>query len=150
LEPQILERDEIWVDDLLNRKDDARFIIDFLSRRSKELVEVGGAKSFVLNINSEWGQGKTFFLTGLTQQLSSEGYLAVYINAWIDDHAPDPLIAIVSALDEALKPFVNRAEKVKKIWQNAKSAGGQIVVTAAAGGAKQLIKKMIGGAAQRQ
>ncbi|MGP0040683.1 MAG: P-loop NTPase fold protein, partial [Rhodomicrobium sp.] len=84
MKDQNAPQNDIWQDDLLGRQRDARFLADFLSRRSKELVEKGEGKSYVLNINSPWGQGKTFFLRRLASQLTVENNLSVYINAWTD------------------------------------------------------------------
>jgi hypothetical protein len=120
----------MWREDLLGRAGDARFLIDFLSRRSRELAHAGQAKSFVLNINAEWGQGKTFFLRRLANQLAQEGYVSVYINAWTDDHAPDPLVAVIAALDHALQPFCKKQNEIKRVWDNAKTNGLGVVSAA--------------------
>ena len=144
LQHEAAPQTDIWQEDLLERQQDARFLIDFLSRRSRELVEKGEAKSYVLNINSAWGQGKTFFLRRLVKQLAEENYVSVYINAWTDDHAQDPLVAVIAALDEALKPFTKKYSSLKKVWQTTKSSGLEIVSAAVVHATKQLLKRAIG------
>lgn len=130
MEQENANQSHMWRDDLLDREGDARFLIDFLSRRSEELADSGQAKSFVLNINAEWGQGKTFFLRRLTSQLAEEGYVSVYINAWNDSHAPDPLVAVIAALDHALRPFFKKQNAIKNVWDIAKVNGLQVASAA--------------------
>jgi hypothetical protein len=134
LEQEESSNGDLWRDDLLDRKGEARFLIDFLSRRSLQLAEKGQAKSFVLNINAEWGQGKSFFLRRFASQLAQEGHVAVYINAWTDDHAPDPLIALIAALDVALQPFAEKKEAIGNVWEAAKASALGITRTAAMNG----------------
>ena len=77
--------DDIWQDDLLDRRSDAEFLIEFLTRRTDERGVAGKTKSYVLNIDAEWGFGKTFFLERLARHLKAENYLCAHINAWKDD-----------------------------------------------------------------
>lgn len=135
---------EIWRDDLLGRQRDCSFLIDFLSRRSDELAAKNQSKSYVLNINAKWGQGKTFFLKRFASQLHENNFVSVYVNSWTDDHAPDPLVPVISALDRALKPFTTKKGAIKKAWEVTKENGLRIVSTAIIHGTKQAIKKAVG------
>lgn len=58
---------------------------------------------FVLALDSPWGTGKTTVVRMLRRTLEIEGFQCVYFNAWKDDYVTDPLIPMVSAIDE-LKP----------------------------------------------
>lgn len=137
--------DTIWKDDLLDRRSDARRIIDFVTGRVAERIAIGKTGSYVLNIDAAWGQGKTFFLDRLSRQLELEGYVAVNVNAWRDDHADDPLLAIIAAIDDRLEPGTT-PEALRSLWTGAKKAGLQILTTAAKGAAKVVAKKLIGDA----
>lgn len=136
--------EDIWHDDLLDRQSDAQFLIDFLVRRVGERQAAGLTKSYVLNLNAKWGQGKTYFLKRLAQQLEADGYLAVYVNAWEDDHAEDPLIAVISAIDTVMKSHFKKKKKLKEAWDVAKRSGVEIAITAAKRGLSKLAKKAIG------
>src|SRR5581483_3530185 len=122
--------EEIWKDDLLDRRSDASLLIEFLLGRLDERKAEGRRSSYVLNLDSEWGQGKTFFLKRLEQQLMSEGYLVAYVNAWEDDHADDPLIAVMSSIDEALKSNFKIRSRVLNAWSAIKRSGLEIAITA--------------------
>jgi hypothetical protein len=132
----------IWANDLLGRETDARFLIDFLTQRVAERGMRKLQKTYCLNLNSGWGKGKTFFLTRLKKQLEEEGYPCAYINAWNDDHAGTPLISVMAAIDETLKPFLTPSSR--KFWQGAKENSLQIAAAAGRGLAKQALKKYIG------
>jgi len=58
---------------------------------------------FVLALDSPWGTGKTTVVRMLRCSLLNDGFECVYFNAWKDDYVTDPLIPMVSAIDE-LKP----------------------------------------------
>jgi len=135
---------EIWSDDLLGRHDDADFLITFLTRRIEERVREGRSKSYVLNLNSGWGQGKTFFLKRLKKELDKRGHLSAYINAWEDDHADTPLIAVMSAIEEAMQPHFASRRNLKSLWNGVKKNGATIAVAALKGSAKNLTAKVIG------
>lgn len=121
------KKKDIWADDYLDRKSDARFLIDFLSARATSKKDAGHPASFVLNLDARWGEGKTHFLTRLQQQLHDEQYLAVYVNAWSIDHMDDPLIPILSGLQNALKPFLSSEKPTGKLIKNLKSNAGKIL-----------------------
>ncbi|MBJ7544747.1 KAP family P-loop NTPase fold protein [Rhodomicrobium udaipurense] len=110
-----------WSDDHLGRREEAEFLKKFLLGRTDERAERG--QSFVLNIDAPWGQGKSFFLKRFARDLEKDGYTAVIIDAWADDHAADPLVAILAALDEVLSRLTG---KKRKGWADAKSQGAKV------------------------
>jgi len=136
--------EDIWADDLLGRRADAQFLKQFLIRRIEERSEEGRKRSYVLNLDARWGHGKTFFLTRFKQQLEAEGYLAVYVNAWEDDHAQDPMIAVMAAIDETIGPHLKKKKMLAKVWGATKSSFGEILVTALTHGAKKAASKVLG------
>lgn len=144
MDDDIHAKQGIWEQDLLGRERDAVFLISFLTRRIEEREHEGHARSYVLNLNARWGQGKTFFLTRLQQQLASQGYLVAYVNAWEDDHADDPLIAVMSAIDQTINPLLKKKSVLEKAWGNTKKSGLNIAVAMAKSSAIHLTKKAVG------
>jgi hypothetical protein len=119
------EVDEIWKRDALNRREDARYLQNYLSARYKAKPEEPG---FVLAINADWGYGKSFMLDRWKQEAIFLGYPAIYFDAWQNDFTSDPLLAFISELEEGLtthfqkipitKSAKTKALKVlKKVWK---------------------------------
>jgi len=86
-----------WEHDKLKRKQFAVHLIELLLNR------YDNRDSFIANLDAPWGQGKTFFLENLSKQLLDEGYTVAYVNAWQDDRTNTPLIAVLSAIDNAVR-----------------------------------------------
>ena len=120
------DRNAIWSDDRLGRRQDAEFLATFLRNRSEELTARKILRSYVLNVDAEWGSGKTFFLTHLQRHLQFDGHRAVYINAWRDDFAEDPLIAVMAAIDAEVAKDIEKPGPVASAWKAAKASGGKI------------------------
>ena len=57
---------ELWQDDMLGRQDDAEFLSDYLIAKCK--TEDDTNSSYVLNIDADWGFGKTYFMKQLEQE----------------------------------------------------------------------------------
>jgi len=55
---------------------------------------------FVLALDSPWGTGKSTVIRMLRAGLEVDGYRCVYFNAWKVDYVSDPLVPMVSAIDE--------------------------------------------------
>lgn len=55
---------------------------------------------FVLALDSPWGTGKTTIVKMLQAKLAMDQYQCLYFNAWKVDYVTDPLVALVSALDD--------------------------------------------------
>lgn len=135
---------DAWADDKLNRQRDAQFIIEFLINRSTERKERGLPRSYVLNVNASWGSGKTFFLTRLKQELESKRYIVALVNAWRDDHADDPLLAVMSSIDDALRPYVANDEAQQETLQTVWRVGASVAVAAGKGALIHWAKKGLG------
>jgi predicted KAP-like P-loop ATPase len=92
--------------DKLDRSKYAKFLTDFLSSRKNE--------SYVMNLNAEWGAGKTYFLQRWFHEIK-EAHPATYIDAWKNDFSEDPLLTVISAITETLESNCNvSAETYKK------------------------------------
>ncbi|MDN7131762.1 P-loop NTPase fold protein [Halomonas sp. MC140] len=104
-----------WDNDLLGRVEVAQFLQNLLE--SDEDINV-------INIDSPWGTGKTFFLENWKAQLEKDRGV-VYFNAWKKDYTGDPFVSLVSAikdqlseqrgidpeLEKSLEGFVEKASK---------------------------------------
>lgn len=133
----------IWADDRLARQQDARFLIDFLVSRVREKKRRGEVASYVLNLDARWGQGKSFFLERFVRQLEAEGFIAANVNAWRDDHADDPLVAVLSAVDQALQPFL-RSREVRQAFGIVKRNAGTIALAVGKGVIGTLAQRYVG------
>jgi len=136
--------DEIWKGDLLKRREDAQMLQDFLVRRHAERKEDGEKGAYVVNLNAGWGHGKTFFMERFHRQLEVSGHAAAFVNAWRDDSSKEPVVAVMSAIEMALKPHFAKEDAARKIWNAAKANSATIVATLAKGAARQLLKKGVG------
>lgn len=116
-----------WNDDKLNRKEDAEYLTDYLLNR----FTIKKEEPFVLNIDAEWGFGKTYFLTNWRSNLKSKGCEVVYFNAWEKDFTDNPLLGFISAIDKELKPFLskkaNASQKTK--WNKFKLAAAPLLLS---------------------
>lgn len=115
-----------WEDDLLGRQKDADFLYKFLIAQSRKRAAQSENRSYVLNIDAKWGDGKSFFLSRFRRQLSNSGHIAVYVNAWGDDFADDPLTAVMAAIDDEVKSHAKPETAIAKAWEAAKSTGGRV------------------------
>lgn len=113
---------DIWAGDLLGRKEEAIYLQRFIENAFKLENASKSPSSFVLNINSGWGQGKTWFLTRLADQLR-HNHAVVYFDAWKNDFTKDALLSFVSVIcDELSKRFAKKnnvqgkIETVKKVF----------------------------------
>lgn len=91
------------LDDKLNRKDEAKFLINYLTKR----YEVKDKEdSFVLNINAKWGYGKTFFLQLLEKELKERKHEVIFFDAWKNDFTKEPLLAFFSEINSSIENYL--------------------------------------------
>ncbi|OAE39709.1 KAP family P-loop NTPase fold protein [Brucella intermedia] len=133
----------IWEGDQLNREPHAAFLQKFLTERTLRKAKENGG-SYVLNIDAEWGLGKSFFLDRFAQQLSLSGHAVVQINAWKDDYTDDPFVAVLAAIDQVIAPYLDKKGNVASAWDTAKNVAAPIAIKTAAGIGKTLFKKYVG------
>lgn len=136
---------EYFENDHFNRIEDAELIERFLTKRVQEKKFGNVVGTYVLNLDSAWGTGKTYFLDGLEKYLSSTdggSHLVVNIDAWKDDYSDDPLPYITSSIHSSIIKKLGTGAKIpsKKLAESL----GKIVVAGAKGGAGQLAKKAFG------
>ncbi|WP_429067137.1 KAP family P-loop NTPase fold protein [Aeromonas bestiarum] len=99
---QVLIDGDLYNPDCLGRAKYAEFLTAFLKGQDKE-------KPYVLNLNSEWGSGKTYFLKRWKHDLSSQ-HPVIYIDAWKNDHSNDPLMSVVSSVITQLRAKTDKNE----------------------------------------
>lgn len=139
-----------WANDLLHRKQDASLLLNYIQRLRNNWAKQNVQRSFVLNIDATWGEGKTYFLTQLSEQLKADDMLVAYVNAWEDDHAEDPLVPIIVALDQAIKIRFPASQEARDTWDTVKTAVPRVVVAFARGAIITAAKRMVGEDAQKE
>lgn len=90
----------------------------------------------VLALNAKWGAGKTTFIKMWQQKLKNADYCTLYFNAWECDYTTDPLIAMLSKLEE----LHGDQETYQKIASNL----GRILWAVTISAGKQFIKNKVG------
>ncbi len=110
-----MSNNTVWNGDLLNRKGEGDYLITYLVNRYNNNPD----SPFVLNINAEWGFGKTYFLKNLTKDLENKKHPVVYFDAWKNDFTDNPLLAFMSELNTSLDVYLNNASKAKSFFQDA-------------------------------
>ncbi len=117
-----------WAHDKLHRRADGEHLIKVMIERY-EARKAAGRGSYILNIDAAWGTGKTFFLDNLAMDLR-QNHVVGMVNAWQDDHANDPLITVMAAIEDALQPFLDEGGVVKEAFDKGKQALGIVAAEA--------------------
>lgn len=132
---------ETWEHDHLDRIEVARFLTDYLTSIYLEDNPDLSAGHFVLNLNSTWGQGKTFLLKKWAADLEQAKYPIVMFDAWENDFSKAPLVGFISELYTSLDPWLKRVAPARramvKVMESAKKIIGAsvgVVAGAAAAG----------------
>lgn len=136
--------EDIWVGDLLGRKAEGAYLRRYIERLYD--ADKKDQTSFVLNINSEWGHGKTWFLKNLSRELR-QNHPVVYFDAWKNDFSNDALLSFVSVVCDELsklfwkdKPISQKIIKVKSIFSSLSKSALPILLSVLA---KQLTGKAL-------
>lgn len=82
------------------------------------------------------------------RSLEARGHVVAIVNAWADDHADDPLLSFVTAIDGALQ--VGAAGKLKKPLSKLSQVAGQVVAAGAKGLVKQTATRFLGDEATKE
>ena len=107
--------------DQLGRAKYAQFLTGYLAGFTNE--------PYVMNLNAEWGAGKSWFLQRWYHTVKAQ-HPAAYIDAWKNDFSDDPLLTVASGLLEALESSEApnaaaekyRASSLRKLGQFIKGA----------------------------
>lgn len=97
--------------DRLDRAKYAEFLTGMLASQGYFTAADGSEekRNYVLNLNSEWGSGKTYFLRRWESSLK-ERYPVVYIDAWKQDYSDDPLVTVITSIITQLREQAGRDE----------------------------------------
>nr|WP_236281147.1 P-loop NTPase fold protein [Aeromonas veronii] len=96
--------EEILSADRLERARYAEFL-------TKYLAAEGTQRNYVLNLNAEWGAGKTWFIKRWYMELKAH-YPTVYIDAWQQDFSDDPLLTVISSIIDQLKMIAGKENPI--------------------------------------
>ncbi|WP_421255156.1 KAP family P-loop NTPase fold protein [Aeromonas sp. 600282] len=110
-----------------DRLDRARYA-EFLT---KYLAAEGKQRNYVLNLNAEWGAGKTWFIKRWYMELKAH-YPTVYIDAWQQDFSDDPLLTVISSIIEQLRDATGKTvaipDGIKSKLLGLLKVGGKLVL----------------------
>ncbi|MGK3372890.1 KAP family P-loop NTPase fold protein, partial [Citrobacter youngae] len=93
-----------------------------------------------LNINAEWGAGKTYFTKRLTKAISKR-HPTIYIDAWKEDFSEDPLLTVFCSIKEQL---TGQSDKFTTLINNTIENIGPLLKTATPVIIEGLVKKLTG------
>ncbi|MCG8504305.1 MAG: KAP family NTPase [Sphingomonadales bacterium] len=114
-----------WEDDKLNRRECAEFLTNYLVGQSRSSYTAGKG-SFVLNIDSEWGFGKTYFLREWLEDLRRQRHPSVYFDAWANDFSDQPFLAFIQETEGQLSSHLSRSPQAKELLKKTTSFARQV------------------------
>eukprot|EP00914_Ancora_sagittata_P006056 GHVO01012221.1.p1 GENE.GHVO01012221.1~~GHVO01012221.1.p1 ORF type:complete len:567 (-),score=26.50 GHVO01012221.1:149-1849(-) len=129
--------DEPFPEDTLGRVRYAQFLTQFLVDQGCD-TSTDKKHNYVLNLNSEWGSGKTYFLKRWSEDLKPH-FPVVYIDAWKQDYSDDPLMTVISSVINQLREQAGAKEDDKVIKVSNKIIG--LLKAAAPGFARSVAKR---------
>ncbi|MXR70270.1 NTPase KAP [Shewanella sp. JBTF-M18] len=101
------DRENFPADQLVRAKY-AEFLTHFLASKGED--SSSEKHSYVLNLNAEWGAGKSYFLRRWAADLKEE-YPVVYVDAWKQDYSDDPLMTVISSMITQLREQAGKNEE---------------------------------------
>lgn len=127
-------RIEPWKTDCMGRKGVAKFLESHLDANDNLKV---------LNLNSPWGSGKTYFLNNWKSELESQR-ACVYFNAWERDFTGDAFVSLVAAIREQLDARIGPLKQSEDLIKSFTQKASQALIAATPALAKGLVKKITG------
>ena len=112
----------------LGRKQYAKILTDVIMLYSQS--------GCVMSLNGEWGSGKTTFVKMWRQSLENEHFKTFYFNAWESDYVEDPIIAMLSEMQDL------KADEEK--YKDLIAKSGKLLISSFITFIKFLIKKHTG------
>ncbi|WP_440781994.1 P-loop NTPase fold protein [Pseudomonas aeruginosa] len=129
-----MESQMAWSGDLLGRKAIAELLTDYLD--NSDYIKV-------VNINSPWGTGKSYFLKEWRLSLMGDRPV-VFFNAWENDFTGDPLISLVANIRDQLSQYRDETTAFKKSLTDLLNTASDAAVATAPLLVKGFIKKTTG------
>ncbi|MEO9654299.1 KAP family P-loop NTPase fold protein [Marinomonas sp.] len=137
-DPTTIEN-ETFPQDTLGREKYAQFLTQFLKDQGHD-PSTEKKQKYVLNLNSEWGSGKTYFLKRWSKDLKPY-FPVVYIDAWQQDYSDDPLMTVISSVIKQLREQAGVKEDDKVIKVSNKIIG--LLKASAPGFARSVAKRYL-------
>lgn len=138
---------DIWEGDALNRSKDAEILRTFTIGHLNLRENAGEPRTYVLNLDANWGAGKSFFLNRFKKHLEAHGHIAVYVNAWENDHSDDPFMTVVDEIHTELSSQIEKVSGPETALEKTapiRKSAAKIIGGAAYTGGKHLITRYIG------
>lgn len=88
---------DFLTEDKLNRRRYAEYLYFYLK-------DSGNSNNTVVNLNAEWGAGKSYFIKRFYNSIKDE-HPCVYIDAWKQDFSDDAFLTLFSSLSQQLKRY---------------------------------------------
>jgi len=95
------EEETLPIDQLARRKY-AEYLYFYLEKRGK-------SKNTVINLNAEWGAGKSFFIKRFYNSIK-DIHPCVYIDAWKQDFSDDAFLTLFSSLSQQLQEYAGKLD----------------------------------------
>jgi hypothetical protein len=127
--------DEIWAGDPLRRREEAELLAGYIESILDRPRSDQQPHAYTIAVDAGYGEGKTFFLNRLARHLKLKHPVA-FIDAWADDLADQPLVALMATIKSALAPVLGEP-KVKSGWSKLAEKSGKVATLAAVGAAKR-------------
>jgi hypothetical protein len=135
--PEMLTPQEIWADDLLDRRSEAEKLIAYLESVARRRSILSNGHAHVLAVDAPYGIGKSFFLRRFARHMAVAGHPVAFVDAWVDDLADEPLVALASTLQSALAPYARDNPDLRERVEDLTRRAGRVAGIAAAGLAKR-------------
>lgn len=134
---------DFFPEDKLGRVRYATFLTKLLASQGFDKArDVDDQKrNYVLNLNAEWGAGKTYFLKRWSEEIK-EHYPVVYVDAWKKDYSDDPLMTVISSIIEQLRKQAGKDKDSIEFKVPRKLIG--LLKAAAPGIGRGLFKRYVG------
>ncbi|MCC2976230.1 KAP family NTPase [Sphingomonas sp. PL-96] len=118
--------EEIWAGDLFGRRQEAEDLLSYLEVVTKRPSLREDNEGFVIAVDGNYGEGKTYFLKRFAEN-AHRSHPVAYIDAWHDDLSDDPLIALISTLERALEPYLDQTPQLKDRLAEFRRKAGAVV-----------------------
>ncbi|MGL6316649.1 KAP family P-loop NTPase fold protein [Vibrio sp. WXL103] len=134
---------DFFPEDKLGRVRYATFLTKLLASQGFDKARDAGdqKRNYVLNLNAEWGAGKTYFLKRWSEDIK-EHYPVVYVDAWKKDYSDDPLMTVISSIIEQLRKQAGKDKDSNEFKVPRKLIG--LLKAAAPGIGRGLFKRYVG------
>ncbi|EPM9801731.1 KAP family P-loop NTPase fold protein [Klebsiella pneumoniae] len=96
------DEDETLSKDKLNRRRYAEYLYYYLKDKGKK-------NNTVINLNAEWGAGKSFFIKRFYCSIK-DVHPCVYIDAWKQDFSDDAFLTLFSSLSQQLQEYAGKLD----------------------------------------